>query len=73
MNMVRAGVVEYPAQWRHSSAYDLASSRQRYRGVGRERLLERLEIRDCDAYRCWHDESLKEILRAKLFRECQPF
>jgi putative transposase len=73
MNMVRTGVVEHPAQWRHSSAYDLASSRQRYRVVDRERLLERLEIPNWDAYRCCYDESLEEILRAKLFRECQPF
>jgi hypothetical protein len=41
--------------------------------VDRKRLLERLEIPNWNAHRCWYDESLKEILRAKLFRECQPF
>jgi putative transposase len=73
MNMVRAKVVNHPLQWQHCSAYELASSRQRYRIVDRQRLLERLEISDWDAYRRWYDHCLNEIMRRELFRECQPF
>jgi len=73
MNMVRVGVVDRPAKWRHSSAHELAGSRQRYRIVDRERLLERLELPDWDAYTDWYEQSLADILARKLFRETQAF
>lgn len=73
MNMVRAGVVDHPAEWRHGSAYELASSRQRYRVVDRERLLGRLEVPDWEAYQRWYGSSLTEILAPELFKTRQPF
>ena len=62
MNMVRVGVVDRPAEWRHSSGHELAGSRQRYRIVDRERLLERLELPDWDAYNDWYGRVLADIL-----------
>ncbi len=73
MNMVRAGMVDHPAEWVHSSAHELASSRRRYRIVARARLLERLEVENWAAYRRWYDASLAEILARQLFAERQPF
>ena len=73
MNMVRAGVVDHPLKWRHSSTYELASSRQRYRVVDRSRLLERLEFPDWATYQQWYESSLAEILARGLFRTRQSF
>lgn len=73
MNMVRAGVVDRPTDWAHCSAYDLASSRRRYRIVDRERLLERLEIEDWETYLHWYDSTLADILRQRLFMVRQSF
>jgi len=73
MNMVRAGVVGRPADWRHGSAYELASSRRRYRVVDRERLLERLELPDWQTYQQWYDSSLADIVAQQLFSARQPF
>jgi len=73
MNMVRANVVDHPAKWKHSSAYELASSRQRYRIVDRQRLVERLGLPGWDAYRNWYDASLRDVLARGLFTERQAF
>jgi putative transposase len=73
MNMVRAGVVEHPAAWRHGSAHELASPRHRYRVVDRSRLLERLGFPDWQAYMQWYEAGLAQILEHRLFMEAQPF
>lgn len=71
--MVRAGVVDHPAQWRHSSAHALASSRQRYRMVDQPRLLERLELSDWARYQQWYESSLAEVLARDVSRTRQSF
>ncbi|MDT8389630.1 MAG: transposase [Lentisphaeria bacterium] len=73
MNMVRAGVVDHPAQWRDGSAFELASDRQRYRVVDREKLTGRLGLRDWHAFRQWYDEALVEILARRAFMRRQAF
>jgi len=42
LNMVRAGVVSHPVQWKWCSFHVLTSRRQRYRLIDRERLLAQL-------------------------------
>ncbi len=53
--MVRAGVVDRPDQWPHGSAFELASGRERYRIVDRQKLVDRLGFPDWDTYRQWYD------------------
>jgi len=42
LNMVRAGVVSHPVQWKWCSFHELTGRRQRYRLIDRERLLKQL-------------------------------
>lgn len=42
LNMVRAGVVSHPAEWRHSGYAELISSRRRNHVVARDRLMQLL-------------------------------
>ena len=73
MNMVRAGVVERPEQWPHSSAHELASGRQRYCVVDRHRLVERLGFPDWDTFRGWYDGGLREIMVRRAFMHRQAY
>ena len=73
MNMVRAGVVDRPDQWQYGSAYELATGRQRYRIVDRQRLVQRLGFPDWDTCRDWYDGGLQEILARRAFMHRQPF
>jgi len=73
MNMVRVNVVDHPAKWQHGSAHELTSSRQRYRIVDRQRLVERLGFPDWDVYWNWYEAALLEVLGRKLFIERQAF
>ncbi len=72
MNMVRNRVVEHPEHWPYGSAFELASSRQRYRIVDRVRLIEKLGLPDWAAYRKWYKQGADEVLRRKYFMERQP-
>ena len=73
MNMVRAGVVDRPDQWRHSSAFELASGRQRYRIVDRGKLAERLGLPAWTTYKQWHDGGLAAILAQRAFMRREAF
>ncbi len=70
LNMVRAGVVEHPSEWKHSAWSELAGVRRRYRIVNMERLLKCLWIKDEAAFREWHRQAIeKQLTRDKLERE----
>ena len=57
LNMVRAGVVEHPALWRHSGYAEIQSPKSRYRIVDRERLAQLLSFSSVNelqvAHRQW--------------------
>ena len=61
MNMVRAGVVSHPRQWRFGGYHELSGRRQRYRIIDQERLLRSLAVGDVDAFRGWYEGTLVEL------------
>jgi len=70
MNMVRAGVVAHPRDWRFGGYHELSGSRKRYRIVDLDRLLNLLAVPDVNAFRGWHGATLAELCRpAELPRE----
>ncbi|MFO7820495.1 MAG: transposase [Lentisphaeria bacterium] len=73
MNMVRAGAVARPEQWRHSSAHELATDRQRYRIVDRGALVRRLGFATWQEFREWYASELNRVLEGELFRSRQAF
>lgn len=69
-NMVRAGVVAHPREWRSGGYHELAGTRKRYRIIDMDRLLALLDFPDVGAFRRWHGATLDELcLRAELPRE----
>lgn len=64
LNMVRAGVVDHPAQWRHGGHHELCGSRQRYRLLNLPRLTRCLGHvdEDLDVFREWYLATLSEKL-----------
>ena len=65
LNMVRAGVVTHPEEWRHCGHHDLTGSRQRYRVVNVDRLLKCLRHGDdVDGFRRWYLATLTERLES---------
>lgn len=63
MNMVRAGVVEHPSEWRHCGHHELAGTRKRYRIVNVKRLLKCLGHEgDPDTFRDWYAATLNQRL-----------
>jgi putative transposase len=62
MNMVRAGVVTHPFQWRFGGAAELGCERQRNRIVDQARLLECLEMAgQPEQFRAWYRATLAEL------------
>lgn len=62
LNMVRAGVVPHPQDWRWCSYDELIGRRQRYRIVNMGRLLDRLDIRDASEFRTWYTDAINDRL-----------
>jgi putative transposase len=70
LNMVRAGVVGHPSQWRWCGDDELMDRRSRYRLVATERMLESLELPSMAAFQRLYCEGINEqIARQKLSRE----
>ena len=46
MNMVHAGVVEHPREWKHSENHELVGLKERYSIIYKKRLLSRLMMND---------------------------
>jgi len=64
MNMLRAGAVAHPAEWEHAAYHEFIETKQRYRIVNIERLLEVLDFApgDIEGFRKWYKSTLAEKL-----------
>lgn len=62
LNMVRAGVVQHPAEWKDSGFHDIQSPSERRRVIDHERLGELVDIRDFEALRIAHRSWVNEAL-----------
>ena len=70
LNMVRAGVVPHPGQWRWCGYDELSGKRVRYRIIDQDRLLERLDIGGMEAFRRYYTEAIEtRLARGVLSRE----
>jgi len=64
MNMVRAGVVDHPFEWRHGGARELSGQRQRNRILDRSRLLWCLGMPEQEeTFAEWYRATLEELCR----------
>jgi len=64
LNMVRAGVVEHPADWAECGVHELMGERKRYCLLNVERLLRCLGMPDhVDAFRRWYRRTLGQMCR----------
>ncbi len=68
LNMVRAGVVKHPAEWRWCGWSELMGCRQRYRLLNVERLLQSLDMPDLDSFREAYAEAVNAALRQNELR-----
>jgi len=64
--MVRAGVVDHPAEWKHSGYHEIMGDRQRYRIINEKRLLQVLFMNDIERLRNWYSLTLDEKIRQGL-------
>jgi putative transposase len=63
MNMVRAGVVDHPEDWKHGGHHELSGSRQRYRILNQEQLLACLANgHDPEQFRTWYMKTLSNLI-----------
>jgi putative transposase len=62
LNMVRAGVVSRPEEWKWCSHDEHMGERQRYRIIDRERLLDSLNMHSFSEFRSVYAEGLESIL-----------
>lgn len=71
LNMVRAGVVAHPRDWRASGFHELCGKRQRYRVVDLDRLLLCLGMPEQESgFRAWYAATLERMIRERqLVRE----
>jgi putative transposase len=63
LNMVRAGMVLHPSEWRFGGHQELSGIRQRYRCLDQEKLREFIGIPSPDRFRQWYRESLDQRIR----------
>jgi putative transposase len=61
LNMVRAGVVTHPRDWRFGGYQELSGRRQRYRIIDRERLLMCLGMEDADGFGRWYESTVADL------------
>jgi len=70
MNMVRAGAVDHPRDWRWCGYDELVGTRQRYRLIDVPDLVRRLGIEDTSELRRLHEEAVGDLIaRRTLLRE----
>jgi len=62
MNMVRAGVVKHPRQWKWSGHHELIGLRKRYCILNIDKLLTKLECSDYYSFLKWYQNTLDEKL-----------
>ena len=70
LNMVRAGVVSHPHEWRWCGYDELAGGRQRYRLINEDRLLESMGIGTRQKFRDLYIEAIeRRLAEGRLARE----
>jgi len=70
LNMVRAGVVKHPEEWKHCGYHELIMDKSRYRIVNIQRVLESLCMKDKEQFRAWYTKTLNSKLeKEELKRE----
>ena len=62
LNMVRAGEIEGPEEWRHCGIHELLGKRERYCLINMERLLQCLAVDSIDEFHKWYKSTLDEKL-----------
>lgn len=64
LNMVRAGVVEHPLEWRHAGIQELLGERHRYCAINKNKLLRALgfKVSQFAQFQDWYISVLKEKL-----------
>jgi putative transposase len=65
LNMVRAGVVKHPNDWRWCGHDELTGQRSRYRILDIDRLLDSLETKNHADFRSMYEEGLDEALQCR--------
>jgi len=63
LNMVRAGVVSHPSEWKYSGYHEIQNPRQRYALVNHKRLMQLLNIQTVAGLRKAHGGWIQEALR----------
>ena len=65
--MVRAGVVNHPAEWNFSGYNEIQKPRERYALIDYKRLMQLLHIPSIDDLSISHKKWVEEILKAKSY------
>ena len=65
LNMVRAGVVTHPAQWRWCGYDELVGQRERYRLLDFDRLLESLGVSSLVEFRLLQEQGIEEAIQRR--------
>jgi len=65
LNMIRAGVVKHPSEWKHSGYNEIMGERLRYRIINKKRLLEVLYADDIDSFRKWYKLTINEKISSR--------
>jgi len=65
LNMVRAGVVTHPSEWKFGGYNEIQKSRQRYALIDYKRLMDLLHISTIDDLRNSHKKWVEEILKTQ--------
>ena len=66
LNMVRAGACEHPRQWKTCGYHELSATRERYRAINQNRLLDCLRMDSIKQFRSWYDKTIQE-------KVCYPY
>ncbi len=58
MNMMRAGAVKHPAEWKHTAFHEFVGNRERYKIVNMDKLLKILGSSSYDKFLFWYKKTL---------------
>jgi len=72
LNMVRAGVVDHPVDWRWCGYQEISRRRRRYQILELDELLRLAGMNDPDAFAAWYSAELNEAIRAGRSRRREP-
>ena len=63
LNMVRAGVVEHPGEWKHGGYREIQNPKQRYTLIDRQKLTALLGIKNADQLSEYHRNWVEKVLK----------